>query len=299
MGEIFYRKYGTQTTVTFSLYKLDGTGLKTDAAYASGDVTLSKDEGDEASSTNGFTDEGKTYSLVLTATEMQAARIMGTVVDQSSPQVWLDKTFVIETYGNASAQHAFDMSSATVNLSSTTETQIDNIETDTNELQGLISSSKIAAQVKGIDDIDLSTTMKASVNTEVDNALNTAIPGSPTSDSVNERIATMDAAYTATRAGYLDNINNTQLLNISATILGRIDAAISTRATVDTILNEALAGHSTADSAGLALKNLLKIGKNKWAYSGTTFTIFDNDGTTPLYTFTLDSATAPTSRTPA
>jgi hypothetical protein len=32
----------------------------------------------------------------------------------------------------------------------------------------------------------------ANVNTEVDNALNTAIPGSPTADSVNERIASMD-----------------------------------------------------------------------------------------------------------
>ena len=34
----------------------------------------------------------------------------------------------------------------------------------------------------------------AQVNTEVDNALNTAIPGSPTSDSINERIATMDGS---------------------------------------------------------------------------------------------------------
>jgi len=50
---------------------------------------------------------------------------------------------------------------------------IDAILTDTNELQGLISASKIAAQVKGIDDIDLSATMKTSVNAEVVDALGT------------------------------------------------------------------------------------------------------------------------------
>lgn len=58
---------------------------------------------------------------------------------------------------------------------------------------------------------DLTATMKASVNAEVDSALDTAIPGTPTSNSINERIATMDNAYTATRAGYLDNINNSAL----------------------------------------------------------------------------------------
>ena len=42
---------------------------------------------------------------------------------------------------------------------------------DTNELQGLVTDSKLAAQVKGIDDIDLSATMKASVNAQVDTAL--------------------------------------------------------------------------------------------------------------------------------
>lgn len=42
------------------------------------------------------------------------------------------------------------------------------------------------------------------------------------------------ANYTAARAGYLDNINNAQLLNISAAILARIDAAISTRSTFAT-----------------------------------------------------------------
>lgn len=62
---------------------------------------------------------------------------------------------------------------------------------------------------------DLTATMKASVNAEVDAALNTAIPVSPTANSINERIATLDDNYTAARAPNLDNL----------------DAAVSTRAT--------------------------------------------------------------------
>jgi hypothetical protein len=52
----------------------------------------------------------------------------------------------------------------------------------------------------------MSTTMKGQINAEVDTALNTAIPGTPTANSVNERVATMDDAYTATRGGYLDEL---------------------------------------------------------------------------------------------
>ena len=46
---------------------------------------------------------------------------------------------------------------------------------------------------------DLTATMKTSVNAEVDTALNTAIPGSPTADSINERIATMDTSIALMR----------------------------------------------------------------------------------------------------
>jgi len=67
---------------------------------------------------------------------------------------------------------------------------------------------------------------------------------------------------------------------------------------IDAIWDEALSGHVTSGTSGLALANLLKIGKNKWSYSGTTFTIYDDNGTDALYQFTLDSAVTPTSRTP-
>lgn len=48
---------------------------------------------------------------------------------------------------------------------------------------------------------------KADVNAEVDSALDTAIPGTPTANSINERVKTMDDAYTATRGALLDHLD--------------------------------------------------------------------------------------------
>lgn len=107
----FLRKYGVQATFNFDLFEVDRIDFRVDAAHASGDTKIMKDEGVEANTSNSFTDEGQGYSIVLTSTEMQAARIKVYIVD-SATKVWLDTSIVIETYGNASAQHAFDLDTA-------------------------------------------------------------------------------------------------------------------------------------------------------------------------------------------
>ena len=104
----FLRKYNVQTTINFTLFEVDGVDLRVDAVDAGADCSIMKDEGNEATCANDFVDEGKGYSLVLSATEMQAARIVVYVVD-SATKVWLDESIVIETYGNASAMHAMDL----------------------------------------------------------------------------------------------------------------------------------------------------------------------------------------------
>ncbi len=104
----FLRKYGVQTTINFHLFEIDGVDFRVDAADAGADCSIMKDEGGEATCTNDFADEGTGYSLVLTATEMQAARIVVYVID-SATKVWLDTAIVVETYGNASAMHAVDL----------------------------------------------------------------------------------------------------------------------------------------------------------------------------------------------
>lgn len=107
----FLRKYGVQTTLNFDLFEVDGVNFRLDAVHATADTKIMKDEGAEANTTNGFTDEGQGYSIVLTATEMQAARIKVYIVDAAT-KVWLDTSITVETYGNASALHAFDLDTA-------------------------------------------------------------------------------------------------------------------------------------------------------------------------------------------
>lgn len=89
-------------------------------------------------------------------------------------------------------------------------------EIDTNSTQ----LADILADIAALQDI--STT---DVQTAVTTALNTAIPGSPTADSINERLQTLDNAYTAARAALLDNL----------------DAAISSRSTFNQATQTVLA----------------------------------------------------------
>lgn len=108
MQGVHLRKYGVETKIDFELYEVDGVDFRTDAVDAGSDCSIMKDEGAEATCTNDFVDEGKGYSITLTNTEMEAARIVVYIVD-SATKVWLDKAIVIETYGHPSAMHAFDL----------------------------------------------------------------------------------------------------------------------------------------------------------------------------------------------
>jgi len=118
----FLRKYNVATTFNFDLFEIDGVDLRIDAVHASGDTVIMKDEAAEANTANAFVDEGQTYSILLSATEMQAARIKVIIVDQTATKVWLDTSFTIETYGHASAAHAFDLDTALVTLAAATHT---------------------------------------------------------------------------------------------------------------------------------------------------------------------------------
>lgn len=131
------RKYGVQATFYFPLIERGVLDFNDDpAVFAAGDTKISKDGGAFNNTDNNPSHEGNgVYSLVLTATEMQAALNVVTIIDQTNPKAWEDQALVVSTYGDASAQHAFDLDTATVNLSAATEAQIDAIETDTNELQ--------------------------------------------------------------------------------------------------------------------------------------------------------------------
>jgi len=107
----------------------------------------------------------------------------------------------------------------------------------------------------GIENLDAtvssrSTVTTAQVNTEVDIALNTAIPGAPTLDSINERIAALDDAYTAARAAYLDELAaanmpadlDAVLLDTGTTIPAAIAALPTSAAVAGAVHDEVIEG---------------------------------------------------------
>jgi len=320
--------YGVEAKFNFVLFEVDGVDFRVDAAHAAGDTKIMKDEGAEANTTNGFVDEGQGYSITISATEMQAARIMVYVVDQGT-KAWLDTALVIETYGHASAMHAFDLDTATVNLSAASETQIDNIETDTNELQGLIAANKIAAQVKGTDDIDLSATQKASVNAEVDTAL--AGYDGPTKaemDTAHALLATVAAltvvdtvvdaikaktdnlpadpaddsdidAQLAAIAGYLD----TEIAAILAAVDTEVAAILADTGTDGVVISTATAQAIADEILKRSMSNVeatagdhtlaaLVLAVLESVLSGTTWTIKKTDGSTTFLTKTVTTNAA-------
>ncbi len=108
------RKYNVAATMLAPLISRDAADFETSITFAAGDVKIIKDEGAAANTTNLPSHEGNgIYSLTLTASEMQAARIVITIIDQTASKVWEDQAILIETYGDASAQHAFDIGKAT------------------------------------------------------------------------------------------------------------------------------------------------------------------------------------------
>lgn len=130
---------------------------------------------------------------------------------------------------------------------------------------------------------DFSSTMKTSIQTACTASLNAAIPGSPTSNSVFERIKSMDELTESGGSGDLAAI-----LTDTGTDGVQID--------MDQVL--VAAASITADSVGAALKYSWATAKNKIERSGTTLYVYDDDGSTVLIQRTLDSATNATTVTP-
>lgn len=111
----FLSKYGAARHIYVPMIKrgVVDFALSADWTPAAGDVKISKDGGAAANVTNlpAAITMGNTamWDFSITATEMQAAQIHVTVADSSTKAVE-DTMFIVETYGNASAQHAVDLS---------------------------------------------------------------------------------------------------------------------------------------------------------------------------------------------
>lgn len=162
MGTIL-RKYGAAATLDgISLYTANSNDLKANPTLASGDVQISKDGGAFANITTlpaATPASGVAVRVSLSATEMQAARIVVKFVDQTATKEWDDLSLVIETFGNASAQYVADFSAM---ADASGNVAVGSIAT------GAITASAIAADAIGASEL------AADAITEIQSGLATA-----------------------------------------------------------------------------------------------------------------------------
>lgn len=115
---MFLQKYGVARHIYIPIPKAGSANHSVSADWtpSAGDVKISKDGGAAANVTNLPTaiamGNSTIWDFSITATELQAAQVMVTVADSATKAVD-DTGFIIETYGNASGQHAFDFATAT------------------------------------------------------------------------------------------------------------------------------------------------------------------------------------------
>ncbi len=240
-GGVHLRKYGVETTIDFSVYEIDGINLRVDWVPAAADCEVMKDEGTSTQCTNTATDEGSTYSVVLTATEMQAARIVLKVVDAAT-KVFLDITVVIETYGNASAMHAFDLDTASTPQTADHTAKLATMETTLNAAataSALAATDTVCDSIKAITDAipdsgamtsiaqqSLLVTIAGYLDTEIAaiKAKTDLIPADPATETT---LATIDGVVDAIKV-VTDNLPNSGALTsiAQASALATVDALI-------------------------------------------------------------------------
>lgn len=133
-----------------------------------------------------------------------------------------------------------------------TNNVIPTVTTVTNLHASAATAAELAKVPKSDSTVTWNATALASINAEVDTALNTAIPGSPTANSINERIATMDGLLLGTVAA---GTHNPQSGDAYARLGAPAGASVSAdvAAVADAVWDEAISGHLTAGSTGNAL----------------------------------------------
>lgn len=161
-------KYGVATHLYKPVIKrgVVDFALGADWTPAAGDVKISKDGGAAANVTNLPTaiTMGNTalWDFSLTTTEMQAAKVRITIADAPTKAVE-DVAFEIDTYGNASAEHAADLDNSTslglTNLDATTssrasqtslDTLDDFVDTEIADIQSRLPAALVGGRIKAI-----------------------------------------------------------------------------------------------------------------------------------------------------
>jgi hypothetical protein len=231
----FLSKYGVARHIYINVPKAGSANhaVSADWTPAAGDVKISKDGGAAANVTNLpvaiAMGNSATWDFSITATEMQAAQINITVSDSATKAVD-DTGFVIETYGNASGQHAFDLGTA-----STAQTG------DNYARLGAPAGASVSADIAAIkaetatilaDTNDIQTRLPAAlVGGRMDSNVGAISADATAADNLEAALdgtggVTITAALTGSLSGSVGSVTGNVGGNVTGTIGGLTAAAL-------------------------------------------------------------------------
>ena len=288
-GDIFVHKDGSATAIT-----TDGATIDIDAPGVGAHMITIDTSVDAAYAT------GSEY----------AVRINGVTVDGGTINAWIG-AFSIERAGGVLALLKGTNSLANI------EDKIDIIDTNVDDIETAVITNAAGADISAdilvidnfVDDLETripDTISLANINAEIDTALNTAIPGGPTANSINQRVLAIDDLTQASGSGDLaavlvDTDTTIPALLPAALVGGRMDCTIDATGmesgAVTQILTTGMTESYAANGATFSLAQAMYAMHQMlmdFSISGTAITVEQLDGTT-AFTVTLDDATNPTS----
>lgn len=215
----FLSKYNVARHIYINIPKAGSANHAVGADWtpAAGDVKISKDGGAAANVTNLPTaiamGNSAIWDFSITATEMQAAQVVITVSDSATKAVD-DTGFIIETYGNNSSQHEFDLDNPSAAQSgdcyarlgapagASVSADVAAIQSDTDNIQTRLPAALVSGR------------MDSSVGAMASNVITAAATAADFTTEVTAGLSTLDAAGVRSAIGLASANLDTQLTAI-------------------------------------------------------------------------------------
>lgn len=302
---MFLSKYGVARHIYIPVVKraVVDFAVSADWTPGAGDVKISKDGGAAANVTNlpvAIT-MGNTaiWDFSITATEMQAAQVVVTVVDSATKAVE-DQSFIIETYGNASAQGAFDLGTASTAQTgdsfarlgapagASVSADVAAVKVDTAAVK--VQTDKLTFTVSNQIDANVLDWKSATAPAMTGDAF--ARLGAPAGASVSVDIAAVKTDTAAVKVK-TDSLTFTTANKVDATIQAAADfAQAAADKNADALLNRDMSTGTDSGSPTVRTpRQALRFLRNKWAIASGTLTVSKEDDTTTSWTSTVSTTT--------
>ena len=251
-------KYGSQYTLYFGVYDSNSPWRNYETAPAAADIHVFQDGASEARASNAVTDIGRTFKLVLTASEMTARVVTVDINDANGPPLFGDETWYIPTYGNASAYVVGNFDNMDVAMSdvNTIVTNIYDYTTDVNEtyIENIYDkNTTIENYVTEVNDIlnEFYAYVTDVNETYIENTYDQSQTTYSYLTDVNETYIENTYDQSQTTYSYLTDVNETYITNINNDVTDIIAGDLELIIDPNELMDAVITGHtSTPETLG-------------------------------------------------